>query len=137
MVEVKIEYTGNLKTKCTHGPSGSVIKTDAPVDNQGEGSLFSPTDLVATSMGSCMLTIMGIAAKEKNIALEGATVTAIKEMIADPHRRIAKISLTFNMPSGIAPQERKMFEAAAHTCPVKQSLHPKTEVEINFIYPDA
>ena len=134
MVEIEIVYEGDLHTVCLHKQSGSEFRTDAPKDNQGKGELFSPTDLVATSMGSCMMTIMGIAARNRGIAIEGAKVTARKHMVADPLRRIGKIELDFQMPANLSKDERKLLENAADTCPVRRSLHPNVIVEMRFDY---
>jgi putative redox protein len=113
-----------------------VIATDAPVDNMGKGEAFSPSDLVCSALGSCMLTIMGIVCKRHNIALEGAKVEVIKEMVTAPVRRIGTVTLTFHMPKGLEHKERKMLEEAAYTCPVHKSLHPDVQVITHFQYPD-
>jgi len=136
MVDIDIEYLGDLSTEATHGPSGSKLLTDAPVDNQGKGRYFSPTDLVGTSMGTCMLTIMAIAAERKGIELEGTKVHVKKEMVADPQRRIARLSVTFHMPAGIAHDDRVLLERAAAGCPVKRSLDERVDVPLVFDYPD-
>ena len=133
-VEIKGQYEGDLRVKLTHGPSGSVIETDAPVDNQGKGERFSPTDLVVAALGSCMMTIMGIVAKRDGIKLEGDNFRAEKHMSQSP-RRIGKIILEIYMPSGLTEEQKKKLEKAAHTCPVHQSLHSDIEQDINFIYP--
>ena len=132
-VEIKGKYEGDLRVKLTHGPSGSVIETDAPIDNQGKGSRFSPTDLVVAALSSCMMTIMGIVAKRDGIKLEGTTFRAEKHMSENP-RRIGKIILEFNMPEGLTEVQRTKLEKAAHTCPVHHSLLPEIEKEIKFIY---
>jgi len=134
MVKMKIVYEGQLRCVLTHEPSGSVIHTDAPKDNMGKGEAFSPTDLVAAALGSCMLTIMGMTAGRHNIDLKGATVDVSKEMVPAPARRIGSISVTFHMPSGIPQDKRSMLEAAAHSCPVHKSLHPDVQTPIQFIY---
>lgn len=136
MVDIEIQYTGDLHTRATHGPSGDSFLTDAPVDNQGKGEHFSPTDLVATAMGSCMLTIMGIKARDKGIHLTGATVRAKKTMSAVPRRRIGCIELDFQLPAGIATTDRPALEAAARGCPVAGSLAGDVEVRMTFTYPD-
>ncbi len=133
-VEIKGKYEGDLRVKLTHGPSGSVIETDAPTDNQGKGERFSPTDLVVTALGSCMMTIMGIVAKRDGIKLEGTNFRAEKHMLDNP-RRIGKIVLEIYMSSGLTDEQKKKLERAAHTCPVHQSLHPDIEQNIKFIYP--
>ena len=135
MVNMKIVYEGQLHCELTHEPSGTVIKTDAPKDNMGRGESFSPTDLVAGALGSCLLTIMGIAALKHNIDLKGTTAQVSKEMITAPQRRIGKITVTIQMAAGIPIEKRAILEAAAHTCPVHKSLHPDLQTPIQFIYP--
>jgi len=132
MVQVKIAYQGQLHCLATHGPSGASITTDAPVDNMGKGEFFSPTDLVGTALGTCIMTIMGIVAQRNNISLEGMTATVVKEMISQPARRIGKLTLTIDVPTRVSQEDRQRLENAAHTCPVKRSLHPDVEVQINF-----
>ena len=133
-VEIKGQYEGDLRVKLTHGPSGSVIETDAPVDNQGKGSRFSPTDLTAAALASCMITIMGIVAKRDGINLDGLTFRAEKHMTTDTPRRIKKIVIEFNMPKVLTDDQKKKLEKAAHTCPVHHSLHPDIEKTIRFVY---
>src|SRR5437764_11814466 len=106
MVQIEIEYHGNLRTQATHEPSGSTLLTDAPKDNQGNGEAFSPTDLVATALGTCMLTTMGIAARRLNVDMTGATARVLKEMVATPLRRIGKLTVEIHMPARIAPEHR-------------------------------
>ena len=135
MVKMKIVYEGQLRCALTHEPSGSVIATDAPKDNMGKGEAFSPTDLVAAALGSCMLTIMGIVAAKHNIELKGTTVDVSKEMVSSPVRRIGSISVILHMAPVIPQDKRAMLEAAAHSCPVHKSLHPDVQTPIQFIYP--
>ena len=135
MVNMEIIYEGQLHCTLTHEPSGTVINTDAPKDNMGRGEAFSPTDLVAAALGSCMLTIMGIAAARHNIDLKGTIVDVSKEMDASSGRRVGSISVVFHMPPGIPQDKRAMLEAAAHSCPVHKSLHPDVQTPIQFIYP--
>ncbi len=132
MVEIEVAYEGDLHTTCRHGPSGREIETDAPIDNQGRGESFSPTDLLATALGTCMLTVMGIAAHREGWRLEGARSRVEKHMVADPVRRVGRLVLHFALPSGFAPEARAMLEEAARTCPVKQSIHPEIETELVF-----
>ena len=132
-VEIKGQYEGDLRVKLTHGPSQSVIETDAPTDNQGKGGRFSPTDLVVAALGSCMMTIMGIVAKRDGIKLEGTHFRAEKHMTENP-RRIGKIVLEIHMPKELTDEQKKKLERAAHTCPVHQSLHSDIEQNIKFIY---
>ena len=136
MVKISIVYEGSLHCRLTHEQSGNVIATDAPKDNNGKGEAFSPTDLVAAALGSCMLTVMGIAAGRHNIELKGTTVDVTKEMVVEPARRIGTISVTLHMAPGIPSDKRKMLETTAHTCPVHKSLHPDIQTPIEFIYPD-
>lgn len=123
----KVIYKGNLRTEATHLRSGNVILTDAPVDNHGKGEAFSPTDLASTSLASCILSIMGIAAKTHKINIEGATADVHKVMDSNP-RRIKMIEVIIQMPNNDYTQkEIKILETAAHHCPVGLSLHPATE----------
>lgn len=133
VVEIRGQYEGDLRTKIVHGPSGSSMLTDAPVDNQGKGQNFSPTDLVVTALGACMMTIMGIAAKRDGINLEGVTFRGEKHMVENP-RRIGKIVLEIHMPSGLTNEQRSKLEKFAHSCPVHKSLNPDIEQDIKFIY---
>jgi uncharacterized OsmC-like protein len=130
MVKVTVEYRGDLHCSATHGPSGATIETDAPVDNQGKGESFSPTDLVGTALGSCMATIMGIYARQKGIVLEGMRLEVTKEMTQTAPRKIARLATEIWMPSGMA--RNPALEHAALTCPVHQSLHPDVEKPVNF-----
>ena len=133
-VRIEVRYEGELRATATHGPSGASLETDAPKDNEGRGESFSPTDLLATALGTCMLTVMGIYARRKGWELKGAHVTVDKHMVADPVRRIGRLEVRFEMPAGIPPDARKPLERAAHTCPVHQSLHPEVEVETSFAW---
>src|SRR6478735_4754415 len=128
-----IVYEGNLRTVCTHEASQTVIATDAPVDNQGKGERFSPSDLVATALGSCMMTIMGIKARDMDLDLKGMTIDVQKIMKAEP-RRIAGINLTFSFPEGlqVTEKQQRILENSAHTCPVIYSIHPDIEVQVAF-----
>lgn len=132
MVEIGIVYEGKLRCIAKHGPSGTVLSTDAPVDNMGRGESFSPTDLVATALGSCMLTIMGILAQRHELNITGTTVTVTKEMTATPPRRIARLGVTINVPAKLSDEDRKRLENGALTCPVHKSLHPDIEIPIRF-----
>ena len=136
MVRVEVTYEGELHTRATHGPSGTSLETDAPVDNQGRGGAFSPTDLVGTALATCMLTIMGIAARSHGWALEGASASVEKEMAADPPRRISRLTVRFAMPESLDQDARAVIEEAAAGCPVHRSLHPDTVVDIAFHYGD-
>jgi putative redox protein len=132
MVEIQIAYEGQLRCSAVHGPSGSRLTTDAPKDNQGQGAAFSPTDLVATALGTCMLTIMGISARTMNLDLTGATVRVTKEMVTGPIRRIGKLTVEITVPMHTtAEQQRKLRDAAMH-CPVHKSLHPDVQTPVTF-----
>ena len=135
-VEIKGEYTGDLGVTATHGPSGMQLTTDAPVDNGGKGESFSPTDLVATALGTCVLTILGLVAKRHEIDLKGSTVHVTKEMVADPIRRIGSLKTTVTIPADAVtePSMRERMEAAARKCPVHKSLHPDCDAPIEFVY---
>ncbi len=134
MIEIKVNYEGDLHCSNTHGPSGSSLATDAPVDNNGRGETFSPTDLVASALGSCMATIMGIVAKRKSIGLEGMVITVGKQMSTDQPRRIAQLEVTIEMPLMSDHPDRKLLENAALSCPVHQSLHPDIKVPITWCW---
>jgi putative redox protein len=129
----QITYEGNLRTVATHLQSGTVIETDAPTDNQGKGERFSPTDLVATALGNCMLTIMGIKARDMNVNLEGTKIDITKVMVTEP-RRIGEIKVTFHFPEGLNPDDKQkaILERAALTCPVFESLHPDLNKTVEF-----
>lgn len=135
-VEVDISYSGDLRCHATHGPSRNNLLTDAPVDNHGKGEAFSPTDLVATALGTCMLTVMGIVAQRHNWDLTGMRAHVIKEMAAAPIRRIGKLAVTISIPADkaikLTPEERTRLENAAHSCPVHHSLHPDIDAPVLF-----
>ena len=128
-----VVYEGNLRTVCTHLKSNNSFQTDAPTDNQGKGERFSPTDLLATSLGACALTIMGIKARELGVDLGGTKIDVEKIMKADP-RRVGGINLTFYFPETAAADDKQriILERCAHTCPVFYSLHPDIEINIQF-----
>ncbi|MBX3739640.1 MAG: OsmC family protein [Akkermansiaceae bacterium] len=134
MVEIKLDYEGDLHCSAVHGPSGTTLATDAPVDNNGRGESFSPTDLVATALGACMATVMGIMARRKEISLEGLKVAVRKHMSEDLPRRISKLEVDLDMPLPADHPERKVFEAAARGCPVHHSLHPDIEVVMQWTW---
>lgn len=136
MVEIDLKYDGQLRTTAVHKPSGMSLETDAPTDNQGRGERFSPTDLLATALGSCMLTIMGIVANREQIDLAGATVNVQKEMTATPPRKVAKLTVTFDLPGGLTDAQRQKLKNAAHTCPVHRSLHPDVQIVTVFNWND-
>ena len=138
MVEIQIRYEGGLRTRAVHGPSRATLQTDAPLDNHGKGESFSPTDLVATALGTCMATIMGLVAKRSDLNIDGLQVQVIKEMSAGPVRRIGSLKTRLVFPKGnpISAADRAKLEAAANACPVKQSVHPDVKMPVEFVYPD-
>jgi putative redox protein len=136
MVEVRIEYQGGLHTRALHGPSQAAIETDAPTDNHGKGERFSPTDLVAAALGTCMLTVMGIVAERHDWPLVGATARVSKQMTADPVRRIGGLAVDLCFPAGLPEAARKPLLRAAETCPVQHSLHPDLRVEMHAVWQD-
>ena len=129
-------YTGDLRTSATHLQSGSAIETDAPLDNNGKGERFSPTDLVATALASCMLTIMGIAARAHGFSIEGTQCDVTKIMVPDP-RRIGeiKVLMTFPKEEVYDSKTQAIIERSALTCPVFESLHPELKKTIEFLWP--
>jgi putative redox protein len=134
MVRIQMEYQGDLRCTSVHTPSKTELATDAPVDNQGRGESFSPTDLIATSLGTCMLTTMGIVARTLNFDLAGATVTVDKEMTSTPPRKINRLIVAIRVPRTTSPENQQRLENAAHTCPVKKSIHPDIETPIDFVW---
>lgn len=131
----KVIYQGNLRTEAEHLKSGTKIVTDAPTDNNGKGEAFSPTDLVATALGSCMMTIMGIAARNHEIDMDGTELTVNKVMESDP-RRIGKIEIVMTLPANdYSKKERKILEAAAHGCPVGNTIKEGIE-DITIVWLD-
>lgn len=131
MATSNITYVGDLRTVCIHLQSGTQILTDAPTDNHGKGEAFSPTDLVATALGSCMVSIMGIKSKDLNVDLKDSTVSITKIMQSEP-RKIAKIEVILNMPIETSEKNKTILERAAMTCPVLLSLHPDIEKDVVF-----
>ena len=126
MTKMRTTYLGNLRTEILHEQSGNKIITDAPLDNHGKGEYFSPTDMFASSLASCMLTIMGISAQSYGFNIDGTTVEIEKEMAANP-RRVARIVVDITFP-------KRLIESAARTCPVSNSLHPDIVKDIRFHY---
>jgi len=135
MVISKIEYLGELRTEATHLQSNSLIHTDAPKDNHGKGEAFSPTDLIATALGSCMISVMGIVALKEGITtIEGTIAEVTKVMYTEP-RRIGEIHIKMLFPKkNFSEKEKLMYERAAHTCPVAKSLHPELKQIIEFVW---
>tara|TARA_B100001059_G_C17650376_1_gene484099 strand:+ start:383 stop:793 length:411 start_codon:yes stop_codon:yes gene_type:complete len=135
MVMIDVTYLGELRTEAVHGPSGSKLITDAPVDNHGKGEAFSPTDLVATALGSCMLTIMGIVAARHEWNIVGATASIEKTMAAAPSRRIQAISVCLKIPGdSLDDAARHALEKAAHACPVHATLGENVEMPVDIIW---
>ncbi len=133
-VTIDVSYLGDLHCEATHGPSGNTLVTDAPVDNGGRGDTFSPTDLAAAGLGTCLVTIMGIVAKRHGWDLAGTRVRVVKEMTSVPLRRIGALTATITVPEGriTAASDRLLLQRAADTCPVRQSLHPDVKVTMAF-----
>lgn len=127
----KVTYLGDLRTESTHLKSGNSFFTDAPTDNNGKGEAFSPTDTVATGLASCMITVMGIKARDMGVDMTGTTAHVIKTMASDP-RRISKIEVVLDFPFEADTKTRKILERTANTCPVHYSLHPDIEKDITF-----
>ena len=134
MVKISVRYEGQLRCSAIHGPSGAKLETDAPVDNEGKGESFSPTDLVATALAACMATIMGIAAKRYSISLEGMAIETTKEMSTDTPRRIVALKSKITIPLAGDHPQRKLLEAAALGCPVHHSLDPKISQPVEFVW---
>ena len=131
MVAINIEYQGDLHCRVTHGPSGAQLITDAPTDNMGRGESFSPTDLVASALGTCILTVMGAKAQSMGINLAGSTVVVEKEMASGP-RRIGRLATCVRIPHQVADRDKKVLEATAFTCPVHKSMSPDVDMPIAF-----
>ncbi|HUH29125.1 OsmC family protein [Gelidibacter sp.] len=127
----KVVYLGDLRTECTHLKSGNTFITDAPLDNNGKGLAFSPTDTVATGLASCMMTVMGIKARDMGVDMTGTTSEVTKIMASNP-RRIAKIEVHMNLPFVAEDKTKKILENTGRTCPVLYSLHPDIEKDITF-----
>lgn len=133
----KVVYTGELHTKATHLKSGTIIETDAPTDNNGKGERFSPTDLVATALSCCMMTLMGIASQKHNIDIDGTSCEVEKIMASNP-RRIDTIRIHMTLPGSksYTDKEKQILEKSALTCPVFKSLHPDLTKDIHFHWPE-
>lgn len=134
METIRIRYTGDLRTENVHVQSGNVLITDAPTDNRGKGEYFSPTDLLATALGTCIMTIMGIRAMENGIDLKGTEVAVTKIMASEP-RRVAEVIVEFHFPEkGYTESEKELIESVAGTSPVPLSLHPSLKQTIRFFW---
>ncbi len=137
MVEITVKYQGELRCEATHTPSTRTLQTDAPVDNQGRGESFSPTDLLATGLATCMATILGIAARREGWNLDGMKVRVEKHMTTEPPRRILRLPVEIWFPTRLPNAARAECERLAPTCPVALSIHPEIEVPIAFHWPAA
>ncbi|MFM2143431.1 MAG: hypothetical protein RLZZ476_1975 [Verrucomicrobiota bacterium] len=133
-VSITVDYTGGLRCSATHGPSKNTLITDAPVDNHGKGESFSPTDLVATALATCMATVIGIKAQQKNLDVTGMKVSVEKHMSEDSPRRIVRLPITIEIPLPEDHPERKLLEATALGCPVHHSVHADIDKPVTFIW---
>lgn len=133
MVTITGIYENQLHCSLSHGPSGNRIETDAPKDNNGKGEAFSPTDLLAASLGSCMMTVMGIYAEKNQLSLSGSHFKVEKIMRANP-RMVEKLHLLMNLPKNISEDQKEKLENIALNCPVKLSLHPDIQIHVQFVY---
>ena len=132
MSTAKVTYQSNLRTSCQHIKSGATFITDAPTDNNGKGEAFSPTDTIASALGSCMLTVMGIKAQTmEGVTIDGATALVTKTMSSNP-RRISKIEVVLKFPKQLEPKTQKILESTGNTCPVHYSIHPDIEKVITY-----
>ncbi|HYC77974.1 MAG TPA: OsmC family protein [Planctomycetota bacterium] len=136
-VEIDVVYLGKVACRAVHVPSGSELRTVAPKDNGGDGSTFSPTDLMATALGACVTTIMAMVAERRGLDLVGTEVRVEKHMTAEPPRRIARLPVVVTFKRPIDAETAKILEAAAHGCPVHRSLHPDIDAPIVFRIPPA
>jgi putative redox protein len=135
MSTIETTYTGGLRTEATHMRSGKKLITDAPLDNQGKGEYFSPTDLVATALGSCMVTIMGIAARTHNFNIDGAKLAITKVMTNEAPRKIAEVIIVITFPDAdYTEREKKILDVCAKTCPVALSLHPEVKQTVTLVF---
>ena len=136
MVDIYVHYEGELRCVARHGPSGSQLTSDAPVDNHGRGEGFSPTDLVATALGTCMLTVMGILARKQGWDIAGIDMHVKKQMSAELPRKIVRLTVTASVPPAVSARldgaARAALEHAAHTCPVRLSVHEQIDVPVTF-----
>lgn len=133
MATLKTVYKGNLRTEITHLQSGGIVITDAPLDNNGKGEFISPTDMLAAALGSCMLTIMGMAANAHGFDIEGTELETTKVMGTEP-RRVTEVHITFNFPKDYSEREKRFIENAVKSCPAEYSLHPDIKRVITYNY---
>ncbi len=134
ITKINLHYEGDFQFRVAHELSGTILMTDAPVDNHGKGRSFSPTDLVATALGSCMGTIMGIVAERHGINLTGMTISVEKEMTKSQPRRIETLKVDIQVPHAVSAENQKKMELAAATCPVHHSLHPDVRIVTKFVW---
>ncbi|RMG44428.1 MAG: OsmC family peroxiredoxin [Candidatus Dadabacteria bacterium] len=132
-VNIEGRYLGDKRVEVIHGPSGSKIVTDAPKDNHGLGRYFSPTDLIGASLGSCVLTILGIVAEKHGYDISGSSFELEKHMYSEP-RRVGKLKLLVHLPSNLSEEARELLEKAGSSCPVRHSLKDDMEIEMGFTY---
>lgn len=137
MVQIDLAYEGSLRCRARHAPSGTELTTDAPVDNHGRGESFSPTDLVATALGTCILTTIAIVAERRGWDLAGSTARVEKRMVADPARRIGELSVVVHLAGTFDAEQRKLLVQTAHACPVHKTLSSSTAIPIEFVWDDA
>jgi putative redox protein len=136
MVKIEIEHTGSLRSKALHIDSGAKIRTDAPLDNGGNGESFSPTDLLATALGTCMTTTMDLYAKRNGFSIAGAKAVVLKHMVSEPSRRIGKLEVVLEMPLSRSHPQREALQKAALNCPVVKSLSPEIKIPVSFSWRD-
>ncbi len=132
MTQINSSYSGDLRCASLHGPSGSTLETDAPTDNQGKGERFSPTDLVATALSTCILTIMGIVAERHDWDLKGCTARVEKVMTSEAPRKIAQLEVWIELPAHLDEKARKILRKAAENCPVKLSLEGAVAMQLHW-----
>ncbi len=135
MVQFRLQYQGDLRVEATHGPSGTTLITDAPIDNHGKGESFSPTDLVATGLGSCMATVMGISAQKEKLPIDGMVLAIEKLMTDKGPRKIKQLNVRIEMPRFLPPESAEKLKQVALHCPVALSLSPEIKLNLDFIVP--
>ena len=136
MVRIEIEHTGGLHCEALHAESGAKIQTDAPLDNGGKGDSFSPTDLLATALGTCMTTTMDLYAKKNGFSIDGAKAVVLKHMVSQPSRRVGKLDVVVEMPLPANHPQREALEREALNCPVAKSLSPEIQIPVSFSWQD-
>jgi putative redox protein len=136
MVKIEIEHRGGLHSEALHTESGSRLQTDAPLDNGGKGDSFSPTDLLATALGTCMTTTMDLYAKKNGFNIDGTKAVVLKHMVSQPSRRVGKLDVVVEMPLPANHPQREALEKAALNCPVAKSLSPEIQMPVSFLWRD-